>query len=119
MPDVSATHGNAKGRSVMRQTFSTVTSTVCARLARTMRWHCALPACAALSRNLLWTWSKPHIEYSSLLVWQRVNHFPNRLVTATTCSALRLNIATADYFHSSACVPIDTHGLSKHWLYFT
>ncbi|CAN0012839.1 unnamed protein product, partial [Hapterophycus canaliculatus] len=27
--------------------------------------------------NLLWTWSKPHIRYSSLLVWQKVNHFPN------------------------------------------
>ncbi|CAM9452432.1 unnamed protein product, partial [Choristocarpus tenellus] len=27
--------------------------------------------------NLLWTWSKPHIQYSSLLVWQKVNHFPN------------------------------------------
>jgi hypothetical protein len=26
--------------------------------------------------NLLWTWSKPRIDYSSLLVWQRVNHFP-------------------------------------------
>ena len=26
--------------------------------------------------NLLWTWSKPRINYSSLLVWQRVNHFP-------------------------------------------
>ncbi|CAM9171739.1 unnamed protein product [Ectocarpus fasciculatus] len=27
--------------------------------------------------NLLWTWSKPHIQYSSLLTWQKVNHFPN------------------------------------------
>ena len=27
--------------------------------------------------NLLWTWSAPKIDYSRLLVWQRVNHFPN------------------------------------------
>ena len=26
--------------------------------------------------NLLWTWSKPRINYASLLVWQKVNHFP-------------------------------------------
>lgn len=26
--------------------------------------------------NLLWTWSKPRINYETLLVWQRVNHFP-------------------------------------------
>ena len=26
--------------------------------------------------NLLWTWSKPRINYGSLLTWQRVNHFP-------------------------------------------
>lgn len=28
-----------------------------------------------LSWNLLWTWSKPRINYQHLLVWQRVNHF--------------------------------------------
>ncbi|CAD7927189.1 unnamed protein product [Amoebophrya sp. A120] len=26
--------------------------------------------------NLLWTWSQPKIDYSKLLVWQKVNHFP-------------------------------------------
>ena len=26
--------------------------------------------------NLLWTWSKPRINFNSLLVWQKVNHFP-------------------------------------------
>jgi len=26
--------------------------------------------------NLLWTWSKPRINYETLLVWQRVNHYP-------------------------------------------
>ena len=29
------------------------------------------------SWNLLWTWSRPKIDYSKLLVFQRVNHFPN------------------------------------------
>jgi tubulin polyglutamylase TTLL5 len=28
-----------------------------------------------LSWNLLWTWSKPRINKSHLLIWQRVNHF--------------------------------------------
>lgn len=28
-----------------------------------------------LSWNLLWTWSKPHINRAHLLIWQRVNHF--------------------------------------------
>jgi tubulin polyglutamylase TTLL5 len=28
------------------------------------------------SWNVLWTWSKPHVEWQRLLVWQRVNHFP-------------------------------------------
>lgn len=28
-----------------------------------------------LSWNLLWTWSKPHINKNHLLIWQRVNHF--------------------------------------------
>ena len=26
--------------------------------------------------NLLWTWGRPKVDYSSLLAWQRVNHFP-------------------------------------------
>ena len=26
--------------------------------------------------NLLWTWSKPQIDMSKLLIWQKVNHFP-------------------------------------------
>lgn len=26
--------------------------------------------------NLLWTWSKPRINYDGLLIFQRVNHFP-------------------------------------------
>ena len=28
------------------------------------------------SWNLLWTWSKPQIEFNKLLYWQKVNHFP-------------------------------------------
>lgn len=28
------------------------------------------------SWNLLWTWSKPQIEFNKLLFWQKVNHFP-------------------------------------------
>ena len=27
--------------------------------------------------NLLWTWSKPRVDYSRLLAWQKVNHFPD------------------------------------------
>jgi len=30
-----------------------------------------------LSWNLLWTWQKPRINMSHLLIWQRVNHFEN------------------------------------------
>lgn len=30
-----------------------------------------------LSWNILWTWSKPRIKMSHLLVWQRVNHYPD------------------------------------------
>jgi hypothetical protein len=26
--------------------------------------------------NLLWTWSRPRVDWGSLLPWQRVNHFP-------------------------------------------
>ncbi len=26
--------------------------------------------------NLLWTWSRPRIDWGLLLIWQRVNHFP-------------------------------------------
>lgn len=26
--------------------------------------------------NLFWSWSKPDIDISKLLVWQRINHFP-------------------------------------------
>merc|ERR1719265_1203407 len=26
--------------------------------------------------NLMWTWSKPKIDYSRLFVWQKVNHYP-------------------------------------------
>ena len=29
-----------------------------------------------LSWNVMWTWSKPGIDMSKLLVWQKVNHFP-------------------------------------------
>jgi tubulin polyglutamylase TTLL5 len=27
------------------------------------------------SWNLLWTWSKPHVDMTKILVWQKVNHF--------------------------------------------
>ncbi|KAF4654898.1 hypothetical protein FOL47_009699 [Perkinsus chesapeaki] len=27
--------------------------------------------------NLLWTWGRPKLDYSKLLVWQKVNHFPD------------------------------------------
>jgi len=39
-------------------------------------WH-ELPSGLGLglSWNLLWTWSKPHLNVAHLLVWQRVNHF--------------------------------------------
>lgn len=30
-----------------------------------------------LSWNILWTWSKPRIKMSNLLIWQRVNHYPD------------------------------------------
>ena len=26
--------------------------------------------------NLLWTWSRPRVDYDKLLSWQRVNHYP-------------------------------------------
>jgi len=29
------------------------------------------------SWNIMWTWSKPRVDFTKLLVWQRVNHFPN------------------------------------------
>ena len=29
-----------------------------------------------MSWNLMWTWSKPSLDFSKLLVWQQVNHFP-------------------------------------------
>lgn len=29
------------------------------------------------SWDLLWSWSRPKIQYNTLLVWQRVNHFPH------------------------------------------
>lgn len=29
-----------------------------------------------LSWNVMWTWSKPSVDFSKLLVWQQVNHFP-------------------------------------------
>lgn len=30
-----------------------------------------------LSWNILWTWSKPRIKLNNLLVWQKVNHYPD------------------------------------------
>lgn len=33
--------------------------------------------------NLLWTWSKPHIQYSSLLFWQKVRFYTNENVTCS------------------------------------
>jgi tubulin polyglutamylase TTLL5 len=29
------------------------------------------------SWNVMWTWSKPTVDFTKLLVWQKVNHFPN------------------------------------------
>ena len=29
------------------------------------------------SWNIMWTWSKPCVDFTKLFVWQRVNHFPN------------------------------------------
>jgi len=38
-----------------------------------------LPAelCLGSSWNLLWTWSKPKVNYRSLLIFQKINHFQN------------------------------------------
>lgn len=36
--------------------------------------------------NLCWTWSKPKLDYSRLLTWQKVNHFPeNKHITRKDC----------------------------------
>lgn len=36
--------------------------------------------------NLCWTWSKPRLDYSRLLVWQKVNHYPeNKHLTRKDC----------------------------------
>lgn len=36
--------------------------------------------------NLMWTWSKPKLDYSRLRVWQKVNHFPeNKHLTRKDC----------------------------------
>ena len=36
--------------------------------------------------NLMWTWSRPKINYNHLLSWQRVNHFPSsRHLTRKDC----------------------------------
>jgi len=36
--------------------------------------------------NLMWTWSKPKLDYSRLCVWQKVNHFPeNKHLTRKDC----------------------------------
>ena len=57
--------------------------------------------------NLLWTWSKPRIDYSSLLIWQRVNHFP-RSRELTRKDLLKRNISQLERLcigskmHSSA-----------------
>ena len=38
--------------------------------------------------NLLWTWSRPRIDYDHLLSWQRVNHYPRaRNLTRKDCLA--------------------------------
>jgi len=36
--------------------------------------------------NLMWTWSRPKINYNRLLLWQKVNHFPSsRHLTRKDC----------------------------------
>jgi tubulin polyglutamylase TTLL5 len=45
-----------------------------------------------LSWNLLWTWSKPHINKAHLLVWQKVNHFDDSK-QLTRKDLLKKNIA--------------------------
>lgn len=62
---------------------------------RKTRWN-EMPHGVSLkhSWNLLWTWSKPNIEFTRLLVWQKVNHFPGAK-----------NIARKDYLkrHIERC----------------
>lgn len=44
---------------------------------RTTKWE-ELPHGMNLktSWNLLWSWSKPEVDFNKLLVFQKVNHFP-------------------------------------------
>eukprot|EP01022_Parablepharisma_sp_SALTPOND_P020230 TRINITY_DN361_c0_g1_i3.p1 TRINITY_DN361_c0_g1~~TRINITY_DN361_c0_g1_i3.p1 ORF type:complete len:707 (+),score=86.81 TRINITY_DN361_c0_g1_i3:571-2691(+) len=44
---------------------------------RKSRWN-EMPHGVSLKHtwNFLWTWSKPNIDFTRLLVWQKVNHFP-------------------------------------------
>eukprot|EP00928_Gymnodinium_smaydae_P028527 TRINITY_DN21730_c0_g1_i1.p1 TRINITY_DN21730_c0_g1~~TRINITY_DN21730_c0_g1_i1.p1 ORF type:complete len:1393 (+),score=185.94 TRINITY_DN21730_c0_g1_i1:37-4215(+) len=56
--------------------------------------------------NLLWTWSKPKIDYSRLCTWQKVNHYPeNKHLTRKDCLKrsieryTRTGGRTAHYFH--------------------
>lgn len=37
--------------------------------------------------NLLWTWSKPHIQYSSLLTWQKVIRSCSKSAPLPCCSS--------------------------------
>eukprot|EP00741_Cyanophora_paradoxa_P021321 tig00021348_g20581.t1 len=39
-------------------------------------WGELHPAAQANGWNLLWTWSRPRVNVAELLVWQKVNHFP-------------------------------------------
>lgn len=45
--------------------------------ARKMQWN-EMPHGVSLKHtwNFLWTWSKPNVDFTRLLVWQKVNHFP-------------------------------------------
>jgi hypothetical protein len=48
---------------------------VSAALARLEGWE-ELPAAVPCHWNLLWSWSRPKLAFTSLLAWQRINHYP-------------------------------------------
>ena len=59
------------------------------------------------SWNLLWTWSKPKVDYTSLLTFQKVNHFPGSWCIGRK-DRLQRCINRAKRFHSnSSTVPPD------------
>jgi len=64
--------------------------------------------------NVLWTWERPNIDFDELLVWQKVNHFPDSFqLTRKDLMKFHVERYASNRLGSDFCIIPETYALPQ------